>query len=75
MPPPRRRFRPWQALALLGYSLDDPAATLQAFHHHYRGSDARTLDAEDLRILHALTGSLRPLSVPVTAKQLESEGS
>lgn len=68
-------FDPWQALALLGYSLDDPAATLQAFHHHYRGSDARTLDAEDLRILHALTGPLRPLSVPVTAKQLESEDS
>ncbi|PPU38248.1 N-acetylmuramoyl-L-alanine amidase [Xanthomonas arboricola] len=68
-------FDPWQALALLGYSLDDPAATLRAFHHHYRGSEARTLDAEDLRILHALTGSLRPLRPPVSVEQLESEGS
>ncbi|RYE74083.1 MAG: N-acetylmuramoyl-L-alanine amidase, partial [Oxalobacteraceae bacterium] len=58
-----------------GYSLDDPAATLRAFHHHYRGSEARTLDAEDLRILHALTGSLRPLRPPVSVEQLESEGS
>lgn len=48
-------FDPWQALALLGYSVEDPAATLRAFHHHYRGNDARTLDAEDLRILYALT--------------------
>ncbi|KAB7768085.1 N-acetylmuramoyl-L-alanine amidase [Xanthomonas maliensis] len=58
-PPPPADFDPWQALALLGYSLDDPAATLRAFHHHFRGSDAPTLDAEDLRILHALTAPLR----------------
>lgn len=68
-------FDPWQALALLGYSLDDPAATLQAFHHHYRSSDARTLDAEDARILHALTGPLRPPGLPVAAERLESDGS
>ncbi|MBV6827425.1 N-acetylmuramoyl-L-alanine amidase [Xanthomonas euvesicatoria] len=55
-------FDPWQALALIGYSIDDPAATLQAFHHHYRGNSATTLDAEDLRILSALTHHARPSS-------------
>lgn len=54
-PPAPAGFDPWQALALLGYGLDDPAATLQAFHHHYRSNSASTLDAEDLRILYALT--------------------
>jgi N-acetylmuramoyl-L-alanine amidase len=48
-------FDPWQALALLGYSVADRAATLRAFHHHFRGNDATELDSEDLRILHALT--------------------
>ncbi|WAH63995.1 N-acetylmuramoyl-L-alanine amidase [Xanthomonas hortorum] len=67
-------FDPWQALALLGYSVEDPAATLRAFHHHYRGNDARTLDAEDLRILYALTGPLRPPSLPGAAEPLEGDG-
>lgn len=48
-------FDAWLALAAIGYPLDDRTATLRAFHHHYRGSDATELDAEDLRILHALT--------------------
>ncbi|MCC4608823.1 N-acetylmuramoyl-L-alanine amidase [Xanthomonas campestris pv. zinniae] len=72
-PPAPEGFDPWQALALLGYSLDDPAATLQAFHHHYRGNSASTLDAEDLRILHALTGPLRPSTSPGNVASGEGE--
>ncbi|MBB4131552.1 MULTISPECIES: N-acetylmuramoyl-L-alanine amidase [unclassified Xanthomonas] len=68
-------FDPWQALAVLGYSLDNPAATVRAFHHHYRGNEAHTLDAEDARILYALTGSPRPASPPATAESIEGDGS
>ncbi|TWI05753.1 N-acetylmuramoyl-L-alanine amidase [Luteimonas cucumeris] len=48
-------FDPWQALRLLGYPLDDRAATVRAFHRRYRGTEHDTLDAEDARILYALT--------------------
>ncbi len=54
-PPARDGFDPWQALALMGYPLDDRAATVRAFHRHYRGTETDALDAEDLRILQALT--------------------
>lgn len=66
-PPAPPGFDPWQALALLGYSVDDRAAALRAFHHHYRGNSASTLDAEDLRILQALsqpTPGGRPVAIP-----------
>lgn len=53
--PPPPGFDPWQALRLLGYPLDDRAATVRAFHRRYRGMDTDGLDAEDARILHALT--------------------
>ena len=54
------------ALRLVGYSFDDTtpqderAAAVRAFHRHFRGIDdgddpAVTLDAQDARILHALT--------------------
>ena len=43
------------ALRLLGYSLDDPAAAIRAFHLHYRGIDTTTLDDEDANLLCALT--------------------
>jgi N-acetyl-anhydromuramyl-L-alanine amidase AmpD len=52
-PPPD--FSPWLALRAVGYPLQDRAATVRAFHRHYRGSDTDQLDAEDLRILYALT--------------------
>ncbi len=57
---PPAGFDPWLAMAALGYPLDDRAAAARAFHRHYRGRDdgddpAATLDAEDARILHALT--------------------
>ena len=54
-PPPG--FDPLLALRLLGYSTDDVAASVRAFHLHYRGiaSDDLPLDATDARILHALT--------------------
>ena len=52
-PPPG--FDPWLALQAVGYTLDDRAATVRAFHHHFRASEGDALDAEDLRILYALT--------------------
>ncbi len=52
-PPPG--FSPWLALRVVGYPLVDQAATVRAFHHHFRGIDTDQLDAEDLRILYALT--------------------
>jgi N-acetyl-anhydromuramyl-L-alanine amidase AmpD len=57
-PPPG--FDPWLALRLLGYPLDqddtpDHAATVRAFHRHFRGDENDVLDAQDARILYALT--------------------
>jgi N-acetyl-anhydromuramyl-L-alanine amidase AmpD len=51
---------PWLALRLLGYPLDqddtpDHAATVRAFHRHFRGDENDVLDAQDARILYALT--------------------
>ena len=45
------------ALRQLGYAMDDPAATIRAFHLHYRGIDTTTLDAEDASILQSLTAA------------------
>lgn len=53
-PPAPEGFDPWMALRLLGYPLEDRAATVRAFRNHYRGQEGTELDAEDLRILHAL---------------------
>lgn len=53
-PPPPPGFDPWLALRLIGYPLDDRAATVRAFRNHFRGMEGDALDAEDLRILHAL---------------------
>jgi N-acetylmuramoyl-L-alanine amidase len=53
--PPPDGFDPWLALRLIGYPLEDRAATVRAFHRHFRGTEGDTLDAEDARILHALT--------------------
>lgn len=60
-PPPG--FDPWLAMAAVGYPLKDRAAAVRAFHRHYRGRDDGEdpdagFDAEDLRILHALTAEL-----------------
>ncbi|CBA14958.1 N-acetylmuramoyl-L-alanine amidase [Xanthomonas albilineans] len=60
-PPAPSGFDPWQALALFGYPIGDRAAAMRAFHHHYRGNEATAFDAEDLRILYALT---QPLLAP-----------
>ena len=51
---PPAGFDPWMALGVVGYPLDDRAATVRAFHHHFRGMQGETLDAEDLRILYNL---------------------
>lgn len=53
-PPAPAGFDPWTALRLIGYPLDDRAATVRAFRNHFRGQGGSELDAEDLRILHAL---------------------
>lgn len=52
-PPPG--FDPWLALQAIGYSVNNRADTARAFHHRFRGMEGAELDAEDLRILHALT--------------------
>lgn len=52
---PPTGFEPWLALRAIGYPLQDRAATVRAFHHHFRGIDSEELDAQDLRILYALT--------------------
>lgn len=56
---PPAGFDPWLAMAAVGYSLNDRAAAVRAFHRHYRAQDdgddpQAGFDAEDLRILHAL---------------------
>jgi len=60
---PPEGFDPWIALRLLGYPLDRDdtpghAATVRAFHRHFRGTETDALDARDLQILHALTKPL-----------------
>ncbi|MCB1568867.1 MAG: N-acetylmuramoyl-L-alanine amidase [Xanthomonadales bacterium] len=65
-------FDAWLALAAIGYPLEDPQAALRAFRRHFRGIEtpldaalpALTPDAEDARILYALTLRLRPNSLP-----------
>ena len=64
-PPPG--FDGWLAMAALGYPLDDREGALRSFRHRFRGIDGQgaELDAEDLRILHALSQSLlAPPSAP-----------
>ncbi len=56
-PPPG--FDPWLAMQAIGWPLDDRAAAVRAYRRHYRGDEADTLDAEDLRILHSLVEQAR----------------
>ncbi len=55
---PPADFDPWAALGLIGYPLDNRTAAVRSFHHHFRGIDGDTLDAQDLRILYALARQL-----------------
>ena len=49
---PPAGFDPWLALKVIGYSLKDPAATVRAFHLHYKGTrEPAVLDDLDARIL------------------------
>jgi N-acetylmuramoyl-L-alanine amidase len=57
---PPAGFDPWLAMAAIGYSLDDRPAVVISFHHHFRGMEGNALDAEDLRVLYALSQSLVP---------------
>ncbi len=54
-PPPPPGFDPIQALRLIGYPVDRPDAAIHSYRMRFRGDNAKTLDADDLRILHALT--------------------
>jgi len=58
-PPPG--FDPWLAMEAIGWPLHDRAAAVRAYRRHYRGDEADTLDAEDLRILHSLVQQARRL--------------
>lgn len=74
-PPAPDGFDPWLALAALGYPLDHPQAALRAFQRRFRGietplqADLPVLapDAEDARILYALTRPLRPADSAIDA--------
>lgn len=60
---PPAGFDPWLAMAAIGYPLQDRAAAVRAFHRRFRGRDDGTdpnaaFDAQDLRILHALSQRL-----------------
>ena len=57
-------FDPWMALGLIGYALDNRAAAVRSFHHHFRGMDGDTLDADDLRVLYALSKQLGTTTAP-----------
>ncbi|MET0280004.1 MAG: N-acetylmuramoyl-L-alanine amidase [Steroidobacteraceae bacterium] len=54
-PPAPAGFDPWRALAQIGYALSDRPKAVRAFHLRFRGMNTEELDAEDLRILFALT--------------------
>ncbi len=55
VPPPPPGFDPVNALRLIGYPTDDLEATIHSYRMRFRGDNGKSLDAEDLRILHALT--------------------
>jgi len=61
---PPAGFDPWMALGLIGYPLDDRAAAVRSFHHHFRGTEGSTFDAQDLRLLYALVNQLNAPAAP-----------
>ena len=61
---PPAGFDPWLALQAIGYVVDNRGDTVRAFHHRFRGMEGTELDAEDLRILYALTRTTAPESPP-----------
>ena len=57
---PPEGFDPWLALRAVGYPVAEDqspgrADTVRAFHRHFRGDENDVLDAQDARILYALT--------------------
>ena len=64
---PPNGFDPWMALGLVGYPLEDRTAAVRSFHHHFRGMQGDTLDAEDLRILYNLAQQIETGSNTRTA--------
>ncbi|MBI4912545.1 MAG: N-acetylmuramoyl-L-alanine amidase [Acidobacteria bacterium] len=61
-PPPG--FDPWLALRRIGYPLWDQAATLRAFHIHYRATEKGDLDDQDRRILFNLEKKVQQYHPP-----------
>lgn len=51
-------FDPWQAMALIGYDLNDRPAAVAAFHRHYFGHEGRVFLPEDLAVLADLQAQL-----------------
>lgn len=58
-PSPPPGFDPVQALRLIGYGVEDMESTIHSYRMRFRGDNAKTLDAEDLRILHSLASQVR----------------
>ena len=67
-PPPPPGFDPVNALRLIGYSTDDLEATIHSYRMRFRGDNGKSLDDEDLRILHALTRRKTPVSASPEAE-------
>ena len=57
---PTADFDPWLALRTIGYSMKDPAASVRAFHRHYRRMETTELDDQDRRLLFNLLARLTP---------------
>lgn len=69
-PPPPEGFDPMVALRLIGYDVSRPGPAIHAYRMRFRGDNARTLDDEDLRILHALAnGRFAPRGPAGTAAE------
>ena len=64
LPEPPAGFDPWLALRAIGYALKDPAASVRAFHRHYRRLETTDLDDQDRRILFNLQSKPGPESRP-----------
>lgn len=74
-PPPPEGFDPMVALRLIGYDVSRPEPAIHAYRMRFRGDNARALDDEDLRILHALaSGRFAPRGTAGTAGAAAESG-
>lgn len=66
-PSPPPGFDPIDALRLIGYAVDRPEAAIHSYRMRFRGDNGKALDAEDLRILYALTRRASPVATDAAA--------